>query len=119
MGKILGGVIVAVLVGGLISSALGLGGDDSDRPGASEPSRAPVAETPAGHADRTHVPWRHYAPAVKLRIDRMEQRGNCAGLQKEFDTADANSDLMMDRRGHSNAALMGYIDEALQAAGCY
>jgi hypothetical protein len=31
----------------------------------------------------------------------------------------SNCDATYNRTGHNNAKLMGYIDEALQAAGCY
>lgn len=50
-----------------------------------------------------------FAPSVRLRIDRMSDRGNCVGLQDEFDIAD----------GNQNVELMTYIDEAMKAADCY
>lgn len=65
------------------------------------------------------VQWEDYDLSVKQRIDSMARDGDCAGLQAEFDTADANNDITMNRTGHNNARLMGYIDDQLDAAGCY
>ena len=56
------------------------------------------------------VPWSDYAPDVKTRIDGLAASRNCAGLQDEFDTADANNPVTLNRTGHNNAALMDYID---------
>ena len=70
-------------------------------------------------SDMVEVPWADYAPTVKKRIDRMVQRGNCDGLQAEFDNADANNDATMQRTGHNNADLMTYIDATMEEAGCY
>jgi len=68
---------------------------------------------------RTEVPWGDYDETVKERIDGLEDAKDCAGLQGEFDIADANSTATLNRTGHGNADLMGYIDEALELAGCY
>lgn len=65
------------------------------------------------------VPWSDYAPSVRTTIDSLAASKDCAGLQKQFDTADANSDATTARTGHSNAKLMEYIDAALKTAGCY
>lgn len=64
------------------------------------------------------VPWEDY-PSVQSRIDGLAAAKDCAGLQAEFDTADANNAATEQRTGHNNADLMGYIDEALRSAGCY
>lgn len=48
-------------------------------------------------------------PAVKTRIDALEQNGNCSELQAQFDIADNNS----------NVDIMEYVDSALRSAGCY
>ena len=74
-----------------------------------------VVETP----DRTEVEWADYDTSVKTTIDDLEAAKDCAGLQSQFDIADANGEATMNRVGHNNAKLMGYIDEALKAAGCY
>lgn len=65
------------------------------------------------------VDWDNYDPSVKQRIDSMAEKQDCAGLQSEFDTAEANSSMQRARTGDGNADLMGYIDEQLSAAGCY
>jgi hypothetical protein len=49
----------------------------------------------------------------------MAVAGDCAGLQAEFDVADANDAAQRDRVGDGNADLMQYIDDKLEAAGCY
>ena len=67
----------------------------------------------------TGVPWGDYASGVQARIDAMATDADCAGLQAEFDQADANGDATMDRTGHNNAELMKYIDGKMRAAGCY
>lgn len=65
------------------------------------------------------VPWEDYSPAVKQRIDGLVANKDCTGLQEEFDNADANNEATMSRTGHNNADLMAYLDEQMQAAGCY
>ena len=82
----------------------------------------PVEESTAGVVqtkDRTEVEWADYDASVKTTIDELETAKDCAGLQSQFDIADANSEATMNRAGHSNAKLMAYIDEGLKAAGCY
>ena len=50
----------------------------------------------------------------------MGQAKDCAGLQGEFDMADANDDAQRARvGGDGNADLMAHIDEWLTLAGCY
>lgn len=65
------------------------------------------------------VDWENYDASVKQRIDSLAESGDCALLQQEFDTAEANSDMQRARVGDGNADLMGYIDEQLEEAGCY
>jgi hypothetical protein len=65
------------------------------------------------------VPWRDYASDLKPRIDGLAAAADCAGLQREFDTADANNAATRSRTGHSNTDLMAYIDDAMRGAGCY
>ncbi len=73
----------------------------------------------AGGAAEAGVPWADYASGVRVRIDGLANEKDCAGLQAEFDTADANNAATMARVGHNNADLMGYIDDAMRRAGCY
>ena len=65
------------------------------------------------------VPWADYAPALQSHIDALAASANCPALQEQFDNTDANNDATMSRTGHNNAALMGYIDQTMRAAGCY
>jgi len=65
------------------------------------------------------VDWDNYSPDVRSRIDRLASQGDCAGLQEEFDLADANDDAQRSRTGDGNADLMGYIDSKLDESGCY
>ena len=87
-------------------------------PSAPAPSDVPAEVTPT-ESDRTEVPWEVYAPEVREGIDAATEAADCAALQAEFDTADANSEATMNRTGHNNADLMAYIDEAMRTAGCY
>ena len=63
--------------------------------------------------------WDNYDASVKERIDSLTDEIDCAGLQREFDTAEANSDMQRARTGDGNADLMAYVDEQMEAAGCY
>ena len=63
--------------------------------------------------------WSKYDSSVKSRIDNLAAAGDCAGLQAEFDIADANDDATRDRTGSGTADLMGYIDDKMRAAACY
>ena len=65
------------------------------------------------------VPWSDYAPAVRTRIDGLAAAKDCAGLQREFDQADANNQSTMSRTGHNNSDLMAYIDWQEKRAGCH
>jgi hypothetical protein len=91
--KILLGVAVVIVIVALASA---------DRPG----------------LDRDGVPWQDYAPSVQRDVDALGAARDCSGLQRAFDTADANNKAMMDRTGHNNAELMGYILAKMNAAGC-
>jgi hypothetical protein len=77
-----------------------------------------IAGCSAGGASSPSVDWENYAPSVRSRIDSLASSRDCSGLQHEFDTADANSDLQRDRTGDGNADLMAYIDGKLRDAGC-
>lgn len=94
---------------------------DSNSPETSEvvSTETAAVETQPSSPDRTKVEWEDYDSSVKTNIDALEAAKDCAGLQSQFDIADANGDATYKRTGHNNAKLMGYIDEALQAAGCY
>lgn len=78
-----------------------------------------VALLLVGCASESGVPWGNYSPDVRARIDSMTAEGDCAGLQREFDTADANNTAQMNRTGRNNAKLMEYIYDRMRAAGCY
>ena len=56
---------------------------------------------------------------MKVRIDEYISAVDCAALQSEFDLADANSDATLNRTGHSNVALMTYIDDGMRSIGCF
>ncbi len=70
-------------------------------------------------ATTSGVPWADYATDVQPRIESLRAANNCSGLQAEFDNADANNVATLNRTGHNNAELMGYIDGKLREAGCY
>ena len=117
--KIIVGVILLVVV-----AALAGGGEDTGDRQVAEHEETGLTETesnedaePEGPA--TEVDWENYAPEVKQRIDRMAKKGNCPGLQEEFDVAEANGTAQRNRTGDGNSDLMGYIDEQLRLADCY
>ena len=72
-----------------------------------------------GTEGTTEVDWQNHDPSVKVRIEQMAASGDCAGLQAEFDTAEANGDAQRARTGEGNAERMGYIDEKMAGPGCY
>lgn len=65
------------------------------------------------------VPWADYAGGVQSHIDTLKAQRDCAGLQSEFNNADANNAATMSRTGHNNAEMMKYIDSAMSQVGCY
>jgi hypothetical protein len=65
------------------------------------------------------VDWANYDQSVRPRIDALAAAKDCAGLQNEFDTADANDAAQRSRTGDGNADLLDYIDQQLRDAGCY
>jgi hypothetical protein len=65
------------------------------------------------------VPWSDYSPTLKSDLDSLASAMNCQELQSQFDIADQNNQATMDRTGHNNADLMGYIDSLMQNASCY
>lgn len=83
----------------------------------SEPEASPANSCTAGALGVGC--WDDYAPSVKQRIDAAIAGKKCAQLQSEFDQAEANNEATMARLGHTNADLMGYIDQGMQQAGCY
>ncbi len=62
--------------------------------------------------------WSAYSPVVRERIEGLETSGDCAGLQAEFDTAEANDQGQKQRTGRDNADLMGYLNGAMDRLGC-
>jgi hypothetical protein len=48
----------------------------------------------------------------------MAVASDCVGLQAEFYTAEANSDLQRERTGDGNTGLMSYIEAKMESAGC-
>lgn len=65
------------------------------------------------------VDWSKYDATVKSRIDTMEATADCAGLQEEFNTADANNATQRERTGTGNVELMNYLDGLMRDVGCY
>ena len=83
------------------------------------PERTPIPEEykpkPKSTTPKKARFWKRYDPSLKARIDKL----NCTDLQKEFNTADRNSDMQRARTGEGNLELMEYIDNRLQKKGCY
>ena len=96
-----------------VSTGLVLSGCSVRESTPSEANETTSTETVEVTPDRTKVEWEDYDPSVKTNIDSLEAAKDCAGLQSQFDIADANSDATMSRTGHSNANLMIYIEVLL------
>jgi hypothetical protein len=75
-------------------------------------------ERPATTAEAAEVDWENYSPSVQTRIDELGANKDCAGLQGEFDTAEANNANQREGVGDGNTDLMSYIDDKLKEAGC-
>ena len=97
------GIMVLIGLGALVL----LRGDDDAK------------DTGGGDTSVGAVDWENYAPEIRIRIDLMASEGDCVGLQREFDVAEMHDDGQRDRTGDGNADLMAYIDDKMQAAGCY
>jgi len=67
---------------------------------------------------RTDVPWEDYPTDLQRIIDEDEAAKDCAGLQDIFDVQDASNQSMIDAKGHGNAKVMMYVQEALEHADC-
>lgn len=57
--------------------------------------------------------WAQYSTAVQTRIETKIAAHDCAGLQVEFDNADANN------RNGINTALMSFLNDQMDELGCY
>lgn len=107
-----------------IGALVVIGAATSDgEPSVPDPTPVAVSSTAsppkaAPKADHASTDWFGYAPEVKARIDRLATARDCAGLQKEFDLADANADRQRER-GANPAEVMAYIDDAMKDSGCY
>ena len=78
----------------------------------SEATTTTAEATTTTTEDDSGVDWSDFAPTVRTRIEELVAAGDCAGLQQEFDNADANDNP-------SKADLMTYLDREMEAAGCY
>src|SRR5688500_4948212 len=92
--------------------SIGLGGGQGEQ-------RLTNGSPGTGSANAPALPWNDYAPDMHVPIDAAAAAKECASVQGDCDTADANNAATLERTGHNNAALMAYIDAALRAAGCY
>lgn len=85
----------------------------------SRPTSSPASPDSTADSARTQVPWEDYLPDQKAIIDKDEASGNCEGLQATFDIQDQSSAATFEHTGHDNAAIMGYVVEAMVRAGCF
>lgn len=87
--------------------------------GCSASSGTTESTAPAVEQKTDSVQWEDYGSTLKADIDALTAAKDCNGLQEQFDNADANNPATMERTGHNNAELMGYLDKAMKTAGCY
>lgn len=104
---IVGGVLLLIVV--LAAGLLAAPGDNDDQAAVTRSTPAPSASMFGSK----------YSVTVQERIDTMADHRDCAGLQDEFDIADANDAATRNRTGSGTADLMGYIDDAMRRVGCY
>ena len=79
------------------------------------PAPAPTAPVQPEPAKAEPTFWDNYAPAVKERITKEIEAGDCDAMQGEFDTAYNNRHRAKDKNTH----LMEFLDKAMQDGGCY
>jgi hypothetical protein len=127
--RYVGRIPIGIAVVTVLAALAGCGGSDDD---AAEPDGTVAVDTPdtgtvlvtepatdAGSPSDADVPWENYDPAVRTRIAELFAAGDCAGLQGEFNVADADNAAQASRAGEDNARLMTYLDQLLRAAGCF
>ena len=64
------------------------------------------------------VPWATYSQELQIQIDAARATHNCAALQAYLQAAKATSHTHEKATGFPNDALVAYIQEAQQVAGC-
>ena len=64
------------------------------------------------------VPWATYSQQLQIQIDAAKVTHNCAALQAYLQAAKATSHTHEKATGFPNDALVAYIQEAQQVAGC-
>ena len=82
-------------------------------------SEAPIEKTTIEKLNDYSVKWSNYAPVVKTRIASLIGKGDCKGLQTEFNNADRNNAAQQNRTGETNATLMSLLDDQMRNLGCY
>ena len=118
MKKILKWTVIAVAALLVIGMLTSLGGGDKEAAKA-VPTTTTQTVAPKPKAEkRTKVDWEHMAPVVKERIDSLDKKNNCEGLEEQFQNAEANDARMRHNWGSGNADLMQYILEAQKESGC-
>jgi hypothetical protein len=100
-------------------AAAGCGNGQSSE-GTLPPLRS-IAEYPALPAiigpDRT-VEWSDYSGTAKASIDAMVAANDCIGLERQLTMAANDNALAINRTGHTNAKLMGYIHDRVDELSC-
>ena len=74
--------------------------------------------SPSPSTTRTEVIWADYDPGTQGEIDRMTTAGDCVSINSYFGMATATEDSVKLRTGHGNEALVQYLTQASQIAGC-
>ena len=76
------------------------------------PAPAPTAPVQPEPAKAEPTFWDNYAPAVKERITKEIEAGDCEAMQGELDTA-------YNRDAGKNLDLIEFLNKAMQDGGCY
>jgi hypothetical protein len=67
----------------------------------------------------TVVIWKDYEPGLQAKIDAMSLAKDCDGMQLEFNQIGGTNLVVTNKFGHSNEAVLGYIDAKERQANCF
>ena len=118
------GFVVLGLIGQLLIST----GTIEEQKAGKKPNPTPTITktiTPKPNMDpltswkRYGVNWNEYGFQLRVMIANDYKNKDCHSLQNTFDLAVFTNPEHAAEYGHTNSALMGYIDYLLEAANCY
>ncbi len=67
----------------------------------------------------TVIAWKDYEPGLQTKIDAMAAAQDCDGMQTEFNQIGGTNLAVRNKFGHSNLAILAYIDAKERQANCF